>query len=1046
MSSYRLYLTLAAFAFVVTGLAQPIIAAPPAPGLAAPANGAALPQPITLDWNPVTAPGGDIGSYTWQVATTSAFSTVIASGFKNIDSDPSVPTPTADKVSGLPNGTYFWRVKATQLTKNGGVDSPWSEVRSLTVTGPGPAPATPSILAPANNAQFHLVETYKIQWSTVTGAQYYILEADDEATFSDPLTLIQSPITFGTQFGGGWGNAIPNIYYRVRAVSVDGVRSLPSATVIVHITDAAPVPPAVSLVTPAAGTTVSLPFFFDWSDTANPQVPGYEVDVNTSPTFADNTMILILPGVTRSDYMITPELLPPGSYFWRVRALHGNVAGPFSTTRAITVTAGPTPPNVNLFAILAEPLNGYGGNSIQARVMLDNPAPTGGAVVTLATDLPQAKMPFATVTIPAGKTDATITPVTTGPVPNFGLSIGIIGDILAGFGAGRVQNSLGVLPILYGTGLSRESVVGGVPVTGTVTLLSAAPPGGITVRLVSSDTSLVVPPSTVFIPEGVTGADFSVATKVTSVSARVTIETGTEVDGYRAAQCSLVVTPVGSPTPPASLSSLSFSQSSVPAGGTVTGTVTLTSAAPTGGALVTLSGSMEGDVIVPANVTVPAGSLSATFSTTRAPQTAISRYVLIQAHYGTSGGSQARILKVDPAPGEATLLAIGPAGQDVIGGTPARASVGLVTPAAAGGGVVTLSTDNPSVIQVPPSVTITEGNSTISFNINTSPVAVIPTGGNVFATAGGITKSIFVTVTPDPNAPPILQGVTLNPTSVPGGTSSTGTVLLNSPAPAGGITATLSTSNLVAKPPPIVSIPAGQTSANFTVTTSTVTTDTVITISALVGSASKSANLTVTKNGTPASLSSIALSPTTVTGGATSQVTVTLTAAAPSGGAVVSLSSSNNTSGATVPASVTIPAGATSAKATATSKTVTTTTTTTITATYNSVSRNAILTVNPSSGGSLPAPSLLAPAADARFTPGTNVTFDWTDVTGAATYTVQIDDQDNFTSPVVNQTVMTSEFSSNTLPTATMWFRARANDASGNSGAWSASRRFEVKK
>jgi hypothetical protein len=41
---------------------------------------------------------------------------------------------------------------------------------------------------------------------------------------------------------------------------------------------------------------------------------------------------------------------------------------------------------------------------------------------------------------------------------------------------------------------------------------------------------------------------------------------------------------------------------------------------------------------------------------------------------------------------------------------------------------------------------------------------------------------------------------------------------------------------------------------------------------------------------------------------------------------------------------------------------------------------------------------------------------------------------------------MTSEFSSNTLPTATMWFRARANDASGNSGAWSASRRFEVKK
>jgi len=662
--------------------------------------------------------------------------------------------------------------------------------------------------------------------------------------------------------------------------------------------------------------------------------------------------------------------------------------------------------------------------------MLDNPAPAGGAIVTVATDLPQAKMPVTTVTIPAGKTDATITPITTGPVPNFGLSIGIIGDVYAGFGAGREQNSLGVLPILYGTGLSRESVVGGTSVTGTVALLNAAPAGGTTVRLFSSDTSLVVPPATVFIPEGGTGADFAIATKVTSISTRVTIETGTDADGYRAPQCSLVVTPVGSPTPVASLSSLSFNNTSVPAGGTVTGTVTLTSAAPAGGALVTLSASMEGQVIVPPSVTLPAGSLSATFTTTPAPPTAISRYVLVQAHYGTSGGSQARILKVDPAPGVPTLLAIGPAGQDVIGGTPARASVGLVMPAPTGGGVVALSTDNPSIIQVPPSVTIAGGNSTISFTINTSPVSTLPSGGNVFATAGGVTKSIFVTVTPDPNAPPILQGVTLNPTSVPGGTSSTGTVLLNSPAPAGGIIATLSTSNLVATPPPIVTIPAGQMSANFAVTTTSVTQDTVVTISALVGAASKSATLTVTRNGAPASLSSITLNPTSVTGGATSQATVTLTAAAPTGGAIVTLSSSN-TSAATVPASMTIPAGATSANATVTSKTVTSTTIVTITATSNSVSRSATLTVNPRSGGTLPAPSLLAPAADARFAPGTNITFDWTDVTGAATFTIQIDDQDSFASPIVNQVVTTSQFATSTLPTATMWFRARANDAPG---------------
>jgi hypothetical protein len=64
-----------------------------------------------------------------------------------------------------------------------------------------------------------------------------VLEADDEPTFSYPLTLTLSPITFGTQFGGDWANAL-TVYYLIRAVSVDGIRSLPSArlTVIAKVT------------------------------------------------------------------------------------------------------------------------------------------------------------------------------------------------------------------------------------------------------------------------------------------------------------------------------------------------------------------------------------------------------------------------------------------------------------------------------------------------------------------------------------------------------------------------------------------------------------------------------------------------------------------------------------------------------------------------------------------------------------------------------------------------------------------------------------------
>jgi hypothetical protein len=936
--------------------------APPGPTLTAPAVGASLVQPITLSWNAPSSTGA-ILSYTWQVGTTSAFTTVIASGFTDQVADTTIPVPMSDKVSGLPNGTYFWRVKATAQA-----DTAWSAVRTFTVTGLGPAPATPTISTPANNAQFHLIESFKIEWAPVPGAHYYILEADDEPTFSYPINLMLSPINFGTVSGGLWGNAL-NVYYLVRAVSLDGVRSLPSAPITVKITDLAPVPAGVSQLAPADGATVSTPFFLDWTDTPNPQVPGYDVQVSTNTTFSDISNVLLFTA-TRSDYMISADLLAPGSYFWRVRALHGDVAGPWSAPRAITVTAGPMPSNVNLFAIISEPNNGYGGNSVQARVMLDNPAPAGGAIITLSTDIPQVQLPATTITIPAGQTDAMVTPIATGPVPNNGSSIGIIGDLFAAFGKGREQGSLGVLPILAGTNLSNESVVGGSSLTGTTALPVPAPPGGVTVRLISSDTTVVRPPATVFIPEGATEAIFPIATSAVSTPTRVVIESGTDIDGYRAPQAWLNVVPPGTPEPPASLTLLTFSNPSVPFGGTVTGTATLTSPAPAGGAVVTLQGSMEGQVIVPASVTVPAGSTSADFNTLPAPATTIARRVLVSGHYGTFGGTQSRTLQVDVGPNLPTLLAIGPAGQDVIGGNPARGSVGLVVPAPPEGAVVNLTTDNPSVLHVPASVNIAGGNSTVSFTIDTSVVSTLPTGGNVTASVGGVMKSIFVTVHPDPNAPSILQSVSFNPSTVTGGSNVTGTVLLNTPAPAGGTSVTLSTSNTTARPPGAITIPAGQTSVNFTVTTSAVTTNIVVSIQAIVGSASQSASITVTPG---------AVAPPSPTPART-------------------------------PAPTPVP------------------------------------TATPPPSTTLPAPAQITPAADARFLPGTNVTFDWSDITGAASYTIQVSDSTSFPSPlIVGQTGGASQFSTSTLPTKTMWWRVRANDSSGTPGIWSPARRFEVK-
>jgi len=104
-----------------------------------------------------------------------------------------------------------------------------------------------------------------------------------------------------------------------------------------------------------------------------------------------------------------------------------------------------------------------------------------------------------------------------------------------------------------------------------------------------------------------------------------------------------------------------------------------------------------------------------------------------------------------------------------------------------------------------------------------------------------------------------------------------------------------------------------------------------------------------------ATLSSLAVSPTSVNGGSSSTGTVTLSGAAPSGGAVVSLSSS--ASAATVPSSVTVIAGYNSGTFTVNTSAVTASTPVTITASYAGVSKTASLTVMPPAAAGTPAGS-----------------------------------------------------------------------------------------
>jgi len=106
------------------------------------------------------------------------------------------------------------------------------------------------------------------------------------------------------------------------------------------------------------------------------------------------------------------------------------------------------------------------------------------------------------------------------------------------------------------------------------------------------------------------------------------------------------------------------------------------------------------------------------------------------------------------------------------------------------------------------------------------------------------------------NPPPgsaTLSSVGVNPATVTGGSSSTGTVTLSGPASGYGVTVNLSSSAPAATVPAGVTVAAGATSANFTATTSAVTASTPVTITASYGGTMKTASLTVNPpTGTPA--------------------------------------------------------------------------------------------------------------------------------------------------------------------------------------------------
>src|SRR5579884_3917203 len=209
---------------------------------------------------------------------------------------------------------------------------------------------------------------------------------------------------------------------------------------------------------------------------------------------------------------------------------------------------------------------------------------------------------------------------------------------------------------------------------------------------------------------------------------------------------------------------------------------------------------------------------------------------------------------------------------------------------------LSLSSSDSSVLSVPGTITVAQGYSNAAIEILTGTVST-NTPVTVTATYNQVTKAGTVTVDA-----PSLYSEKLSPAAVTGSKSSTGIVSLNGPAPSGGVTVSLSSSNASVAHPTVnsITIPAGSSSGSFTIATTPVATTTSATITASYNGIKKTAKLTVKAP----EMSSVKLNPTTVTGGQSSTGTATLTGPVASGASVTVTLTSSNTAIATVPASV----------------------------------------------------------------------------------------------------------------------------------------------
>ena len=509
--------------------------------------------------------------------------------------------------------------------------------------------------------------------------------------------------------------------------------------------------------------------------------------------------------------------------------------------------------------------------TINGLIVLNTPAPNGGLPVILLfkpTDVIDVVAP--NLMIPAGSLSA--------PFTVTGLALGSAKIVASapGYADGSASVSVATIPAIKLAANLR--VAPGESAIFPMELTTPAPAGGVTITLASGDASILnISPSTIVFAEGsktpatqpqVSGVGFGSATVLATAA------------GYVSGSATVQVT-----------INAAFSSQNLTITGPQTQSLTLylTSPAPSQGLTLNLTSSNSKVASVPATVTFAGGATSAT--------------VLVQ---GVDVGSTVVHASSLPVIAD-TTVAVTIMSAGVIG-VPSTLTVGLgqsapfpiSLPAVApsNGVVVTLTSSDPTTASVPSgSITISGGQKTpltppqvngVNFGSATLTVSAPGYTTGTLAVKVADTLSFFpATLTITGIA---TQNLTLN---------------LSAPAPPGGLTINLSSSDAtVASVPATVAFAASATSAAVPVTSVGIGTATIH-ANALPNIPDATASVTVASPGNILLPSNITVGP-----GQSLAFPVTLSAPAPTGGVTIALATSDSSKVTISPNAVTIPAGA----------------------------------------------------------------------------------------------------------------------------------------